>query len=66
MKTIIIKGTDWYRNTDFTEPDQAELKEAIEICFKKDIEAFKKLHSWDKPQRLIELARKYPYHTIKG
>ncbi len=64
MKTVAIKGTDWYNLTGGFAPDQKELAAAIEICFKKDMENFKKLHYFDKPKRLVELARKYPNHDI--
>ena len=64
MKTVAIKGTDWFNLTGGFAPDQKELAEAIEIYFKKDMDNFKKLHAWDRPKRIVELARKYPHHTI--
>ena len=64
MNTIIIKGSNWYKNTDVVNTDMQELNEAVEICYKKDMEVLRKAHYLDRPQMLINLARKYPHHVI--
>jgi hypothetical protein len=66
MQTIIIKGTNWYKNTDVVNTDMQELKQAIEICYKKDMETLKKAHHLDKQRLFAHFIRKYPHHTILG
>lgn len=66
MRTIIIKGNNWYRNVDEVNTDMEELKAAIEICYKKDIEMLKQAHHLDKVKIMAALIRKYPHHKILG
>jgi len=63
MKTITIKGSNWFNYTGLM-PDMKELAEAIEICYAKDMERLKKAPQWDKARLLVEYARKYPHHKI--
>lgn len=43
-----------------------ELNEAIEICYKKDMELLKKAHHLDKIKLTVAFTRKYPNHSILG
>ena len=66
MKTIIIKGTNWYKNTDEVNTDMDELTQAIEICYKKDMQILKAAHPIDRLKITADLIRKYPHHKIAG
>jgi hypothetical protein len=66
MNTIIIKGSDWYRNVNAVNTDMQELNAAIEICYKKDMETLKKAHHLDKQKLFAAFIRKYPHHKIAG
>lgn len=66
MKTITIKGTNWYKNTDEVNTDMEELSRAIEICYKKDMQRLKAAHHMDKLRITADLIRKYPHHKIAG
>lgn len=64
FKTVYIKGRDWFINIDEVNTDMKELEEAIEICFKQDIDEYKKLKPEQKISRAVQLSHKYPHQTI--